>query len=281
MFLLSRYVLLTGKNMISLNCQNNNQKNKPNFSANIKFSNLNAIKKSLEKKGIQVSKECRFALNNEGNMIIKEGRYTVESSKRAERIGTLDIYDCNAGGITGGNTKNNLVFHLLPSLFMKNLSENLVALEQKFRETVSLLKKEKIKPQGLIFGGDTDYADSKDLLVILKYFFDKFKIKPTVFWGTSGRKTNDYHVKNIFYKGKTDNCLLNLRHYMTDTDLLEKNKVLNAFDYVRVSPKDKVKFSDTGWISGKDKNLRKGKLDLSIQDVLRKYGVDPKILESL
>lgn len=246
------------------------QKNKISFSADIKFSTLKKIERNLEK-GINVSKWDLVA-----NPSIQ---YSVDEAIHGNKLGTAGILMCNGGGITGGNTDKNLVFHLFGDFFMRDLAVNFKKLDKKFEETVALLKKENKKPQVLIFGGQERDFESKDLMVILKYLIEKFKLNHTVFWGTKIINSSDHGEKNIFYKGKIDTWFVNLNNL--GTNFLKKKKVLDSFNYVRVSPNDRVKFSDTDWISGKDGSLNKGQLDLTIHDVLKKYRVSHKILDEL
>lgn len=240
------------------------QKNKINFSANIKFCTVEALERDI-KQGIRVSPTSN-------------AKFSVEEAQHGKEIGTLGMLMCNAGGITGGNTNNNLVFHLFPKDFFANLSENFVKVEQKFRETITAIKQEKKEPQALIFGGDVKYDDSKDLLVVLKHFMEKFKINHTIFWGSGKKNKINFAEKNIFYDGKQDTWNVNL--YNGGLNYLEKEYVLDAFNYVKVSPKDKIKFASKDWISGQDESLNKGQLDLTIEDVLKKYGVNPEIIGS-
>ncbi|OGH99965.1 MAG: hypothetical protein A2039_05815 [Candidatus Melainabacteria bacterium GWA2_34_9] len=240
--------------MISSNYQNN----KIGFSANIEFCTLQAFENKLAK-GIRVS---------------------TWQPQKGKEIGTDGILMCNAGGITGGETNNNLVFHIFPPHFFDDLSRNFKQLEIKFKETISSLRQEQKGPQALIFGGDVKYDDSKEVMVVLKHFFEKFKIDHTVFWGT-GNKNNRFNSseKNIFYDGNKDTWHVNL--VKSGESVLDAANAHNSFDYIKLSSKDKIKFSDTDWINGKDGRLDKGHLYLTIEDVFRKYGVDPKVLETL
>ena len=244
--------------MTSLNCQNTNFKNKINFSANIEFCDLQVIKDKLAN-GINVRPWKPI---------------------KGKEIGTEGILMCNAGGITG-RSDNNLVFHVFPTNFFSyNFSENFKYLETMFNKTISSLKQEKKEPQALIFGGDIKIDDSKDFLVILKSLFKKFKIEPSIFWGTGKvEEKTSYKQKNIFYDGNKDTWYVNLNN--SGKNEIHREDILNSFEYIYVSPEDKVKFPDTGWISGKERSLNKGHIDLTIEDVLKKYKVDPKILESL
>ncbi len=137
-----------------------NQRNNPNFSANIQFCTLETLEKKLAK-GVDV--------------------YTMEP-KYGKAIGTKGILMCNAGGITGGNTVNNLLFHMPGNFFLNNLARNLIGLEQRFKETLNAFKQKNRIPQGLIVGGEVDNQHSQDFLVILKHLFDKYKISHTIFW---------------------------------------------------------------------------------------------------
>ena len=251
--------------MISLNCQNPYPKNKINFSANIKFEELKTFNKKIIQETVVEVGHCICS---------------VEQTQSGKNIGTSGILMCNAGGITGGNTDNNLMFHLYPDRFFGNLPQNLIKLKQKFQKTLSSLKQEQKEPQALIFGGDIKSEDSKDLMVVLKHFFEKYKIDHTVFWGTGNKnKPLSYSEKNIFYDGNKDTWYVNLMK--SGESVLDKEKALDSFNFIEVSSKDKVKFSDTGWLSGKEKGLCKGNLDLTVEDVFRKHGTDPKILEAL
>lgn len=245
-----------------------NQRNKLNFSANIEFSNRRTIIRKLFRKDVvNVSEFSRFKL---------VPKYDVKESRRGSKIGTAGMVMCNAGGITGENTSNNFVFHLYPrDFFVKSLESNLITLAQKFNKTLMMLKQEGKKPEGLVFGGDNTYEKSKDLLVVLKHFFESHNIIPTIFWGTDGNKYSyNQKDKNIYYDG-INTWLVNVIRKNT------RNKAVGSFEYIRISPDDRVKFSDTGWISGKDGNLNKGQLDLTIHDVLKKHGLYPEILDKL
>ncbi|MEI8390009.1 MAG: hypothetical protein WCG23_09005 [bacterium] len=228
------------------------QRNKPSFSAHIKMCSYSKIEKYLES-GIEVSGGYN-------------AMYNIAEASYGKKIGTRRICDCNAVSIFGKNTVNNLVMHLCPddeSIF-GNLAENLIALGEKFRNTVNLLKQEGIKPEGLIFGGNYRYPKSKELTVILKYFLEKVGINPTIFAGTEGSK-------NIFYQG-------NLNTWMTNIKNIEKNEkshVMKAFDYIRVAPEDVVEFSDIK-VKGTDESLKKGHIGFTIHDVLNKYVLDPE-----
>lgn len=191
-------------------------------------------------------------------------------------IGSKSIYMCNAGGITGGNTHNNLVFHTFPDSFFGILfRKNLAALKQEFKKTVELLKKEKKEPEAFIFGGDGGFETSKHLLVVLKHLMEQSGINPTIFWG-SGISTGSCCAKNIFYQGERKTWLANMQAWVGSglpfADLTQKMSVLKSFEYIRVSPKDNIKFSDVGWVSGADGSLNKGELDISYKEVLGKYG---------
>lgn len=243
-------------------------RNNPNFSANIEFCNRRTIIRKLFRKDVvNVSEFSSF---------VKEPKFDVKESRRGRKIGTAGMVMCNAGGITGLDTKNNLVFHLYPRDFIKNnLEANLISLSKKFKETLQKLKKEGKTPEGLIFGGTDTYEHSRELLVILKHFFEVNNIKPTIFWGTDGNKFGyELRDKNIYYNG-VNTWLVNVIRKIT------RNKAVNSFDFIRVSPNDRVKFSNTDWISGKNGSLNKGHIDLTIQDVLKKYNVSPEILDKL
>jgi len=250
--------------MLISNYQNTKHGKKVKFTSNIEFTASQVIKNEL-RRGVHVSLYDDF---------------TVDAAKRALKIGTTGVYDCIAGGITGGNTNNNLVFHLMPSGFFDNLRKNLAELEQKFKETVSLSKQEHKTPQGLIFGGyigdDSDCKQSKDLCVILKHFFDKFKIDCSVFWGSPYKQGTLCHQKNIYYDGKTDTWLVNLLKLDKNgkKDVLSKQQIIDAFSQISISPQDKVKFPDTDWISGRDADFNKDNLDLIKKDVLKKYRIE-------
>ena len=233
------------------------RRNKPNFSANIKFTPFDVFKNK--------------------NVKIVTDTTAIDSGLQ---IATHDVLMCNAGGITGGNTNQNLLFHLFGDDFLFKFChispQKLIELEKKFAQTVAELKKLQLKPRGLIFGGMNKDVESKEFLVVLKYFFNKHKIDPTIFWGTTEKTGRNYPSKEIFYDGLKDIWNVNIEECK-----IKKKHALDAFEYIYVSPQDNIKFPDTGWISGKERSLNKGHIDLTMEDVLKKYKVDPKILESL
>ncbi len=153
-----------------------NNKNKIGYSANIKFTTYENIKREI-RNGIDINDNSEFG----------------------KKIGTSGILMCNAGGITGGNTDNNLIFHIFGDFFLKNLTKDLKELQKNIRKTLNIFVKEKRKPQAFIFGGESCDKESKDSFVILKYLLEKFKIDHTVFWGTGESNLGDFFEKNIFY----------------------------------------------------------------------------------
>lgn len=233
-------------------------RNNPAFSANIEFCEVNKIEKCL-KQGIEVS----------GG---RDPLFSIGEAQFGIRIGTMGMQNCNALGITGKKTANNLVMHLCScsECFFNDLSGNLIKLGKKIREAKKVLLAEGEIPEGLIFGGNYFWSHSKDLTVILKYCLEKYGIKPTIFTGA-------IDSKNAFYNGEENKWLVNGQGLRS----LKKQGVIADFSYVRISPEDRVKFSDTDWISGKDCSLNKGELGLTIEDVLNVYEVDPKKLELL
>ena len=230
------------------------QRNKPSFSAHYKMCAYSKITKLLEE-----------VIEFSGG---RNAMYNLEEARHGKEIGTGHICDCNAVSIFGENTVNNLVLHLCPNYesFFGNLDENLITLGEKFRNTVNSLKQEGIKPEGLIFGGNYRYPQSKELTVILKYFLEKVGINPTIFAGTEGSK-------NIFYQGNSNIWMTNIKNIENN----EKSHVMKAFDYVRVAPEDVVEFSDIK-VNGTDESLKKGNIGFTIHDVLNQYVLDPEMV---
>lgn len=239
-----------------------NQKNNPNFSANIEFCTLETVEKKLVR-GVNVQ--------------------TMEP-EWGKKIGTSGILMCNAGGVTAGDTRNNLLFHLPGNFFLSDLTRNLIALEQRFIKTLNAFKQKNRTPNGLIVGGETENQHSQDLLVILKHLFDKYKIKHTIFWGTENShpvggwvNPNDWLEKNIFYDGRKDTWHVNLVKGESN-NMLTKREVLDSFNYIRVSPDDRIKFSDTDWISGEERSLNKEPFYIKAEDVLKRNLFNHKII---
>jgi hypothetical protein len=252
----------------------NSLKNNTAFSANYKFVSAPTVKEQLAK-GITVSPKVNWENSHEKiSRALPAPEYIVSEARRGLQIGTEDILMCNAGCITGGKTQNNLCFHLEPQIFMENLKDNLVELQEKFRETVSLLRAEKKKPEGLIYGGDVNSPECKDHLVVLAGSMKKSGITPAVIWGTGDNGEISNHVKSMFYDGNTNTHYLNVHTPVSD-DFSSKSNALDSFQYRRILLHDYMKFSDTNWNPG-GKEWNKGALNTPYARILAKYGVESK-----
>lgn len=237
------------------------QKNNVSFSAKHRFDNAQVVRDLLSK-GINVSPPVSL-----GNPAPK---YIVSEARRGMKIGTESIDMCNAGLICGGATENNLVFHLEPLKFFKDLKQNLAELAETFKETAALLREEGKKPCGLIYGGDIRFLDSKELMVVLDGSMKKEGITPTIMWGTGKREFSD-HSKSFFYDGTINTCTLNV-HNSYDDDFTSHDKVMETFNCFRLNVDDSIKFPGFSWQKG-GKDWNKGKMGLSYKSVLKKYGV--------
>jgi len=198
-------------------------------------------------------------------------RFTIDEARIGTKIGTKGLIECNAASIYGKNCSNNFVMHLCPDResFFGNLPDNLIKLCKNFKNAVNLLKNENIKPEGLIYGARykggrliDQNKQSRHLTVILKHLMEKSGIVPTVMAGAQYEKSIFYNGQDTWYFGA--NCCQGG----------EKEYLMDAFEYVRIAPTDRIKFSDSDWIEGKEGSLSKGNLEISFSEVLEKHGLD-------
>jgi len=247
-----------------------NTANKPYFGAvSIEVCNYSRIAKKL-KNGIEVSPFCAVQ-----NIMPK---YIIEEAKQGENIGTRLVRMCNMGVISNKTAGNNIGFHLFPDTFMEALPENLIKLDDLFRNSLNGLNK-KDKPDGIIFGGYASslYENSRHLMVILNAFFKKFKIKPVILWGT-----DCLTEKHAFFEGK-DTWHLNAKDLSAEDPLFEnlttKEKFMDSFEIIRIPAGNKVKFVDTVFKNSTGRNFKKGQLNLTLEDVLEAHGLNPQEIE--
>ena len=244
-------------------------KNQPGFSANHHFLPSSIVKGKIKPE----------------NVFVKP--------KKGKELGADFIIMCNTSGITGGETNNNMGLHLLGKDIFKDLVKSFEELNTIFGEIVSALRGEGKIPSGLIYGGEkiNNNNDSQDFMVILKYLFERNGVSPTVFWGTkkadhlenvTEKSRGCYFHKSMFYSGNTDDeWSLSLSIPGIKECITTKKEVCDAFDYIRIAWGDKIKFSDTDWVSGAGGSLNKGTVGLSIEDVLKKHNVSLGFLDTL
>jgi len=245
------------------------RQNKPAFSANLNFCEYRKFTQEL-KKGIEVS-PIKYNPN-----IMPE--WNIEETQSAPIIGTKWSQVCNVIGILGNKTNASLntCSHLHSIDFMKDLENNLRKLWAKGREVLGTTLPLKSQTEGMIFGGYSHIQESKEALVVQKKFFESFKIKPIILWGT--REEISKHI--LFDENRNIQANM-LSAEMRGGSFIQwdypytQHGILGAFEHIRIPDENKIKFPGKEWVEAKDGNFDKGEIRETFEEILEKYRLNP------
>lgn len=217
----------------------NNTISNINFTSNIRFIPYNRYKKLT---------------NLYQTKFVKEMSNIDEICEFEQNCATEEIIQCLAGVFMDLKNKINQVFHLYPDKLYNGLGQKLINLIQIGDKLIEMIKTGAFK--GALFGGITldNHSPSKLCLKLFNFFKKIFKACEekdiTIFFAQNAKGKEYSQPQTAFiYCKKNDTYYVNCRNgrynYKIKTcdtwqDLLDKYEIRDHFDYIHVSPKDKV-----------------------------------------
>lgn len=186
----------------------------------------------------------RKTFNHKKNEVLKQPQttyiqknYTIDSARVCENGVTERINCCIAGGISNNSTKKLLFFHFIPSYTFNNLERTKNGLSFLYKKLAPSTKKYQEESRetlnALIIGAKNTYKHSKEVAQEIIQTIKGYNTSPTIFLG---QKISESH---IIYDGIEDSWYINVEdEYSKEINTIKDLK--EAFDYVCISPKDKL-----------------------------------------